>query len=63
MYVTQRMRVLCLQIHKKIKIGIPIIGTFPLYLPSMGNLKLKFLAYNENKYGLSFDIKIYTTSG
>ena len=52
-----------MKIHKKIKIGIPEIGTFFCSnFQNIVNLKLKFWGYNENNMGFNMTPK-NTTSG
>ena len=54
-----------MKIHKKLFSGIPIqlISHFLLYLLNYKEFEAVILALQSEKYGLSFDIKKYTTPG
>ena len=53
-----------MKIHKKLFSGIPFNFTLFCYISkTTKNLKLKLWICNKKKYGLSFDIKKYTTFG
>ena len=54
-----------MKIHKKLFSGIPIqlISHFLLYLLNYKEFEAVILDLQSEKYGLSFDIKKYTTPG
>ena len=52
-----------MKIHKKLFFGIPINFTFFVIFPNYKEFKAKMLDLQQEKYGLSFDIKKCTTSG
>ena len=54
-----------MKIHQKLFSGIPINFTFFIlsYLQNYKEFEAEILDLQLEKYGLSFDIKEYTTSG
>ena len=48
-----------MKINKKIKIGIPEMGTFSVITAKVVNLKLKFWGYNEKNMGFHLTPKKY----
>ena len=52
-----------MKIHKKLFSGIPFNFTLLLYLQNNKEFEVEILDLQSEKYGLSFDIKKYTTSG
>ena len=49
--------------HKKLFSGIHLTSHFLLYLQNYKEFEAEILDLQSEKYGLSFDIKKYTTSG
>ena len=53
-----------MKIHKKLFSGIPFnFALFVIYLQNYKEFEAEILDLQSEKYGLSFDIKKYTTSG
>ena len=52
-----------MKIHKKLFSDIPINFTILVYLQNYKAFEAEILDLQSEKYGLSFDIKKYTTSG
>ena len=52
-----------MKIHKKVFSGIPINFTIFGISPNCKEFGAEILDLQSEKYGLSFDIKKYTTSG
>ena len=52
-----------MKIHKKLFSGIPITFTIFGKSPNYKEFEAEILDLQSEKYGLSFDIKKYTTSG
>ena len=69
MFILQRQKKVCtpgdeavMKIHKLFS-GIPFNFTLFVISPKLQKIEVEILDLQSEKYGLSFDIKKYTTSG